>query len=278
MVSFRWVTLDTCPGGAGFSLCAPSRSHPFPPPTHNPQVEGLITIVFGVLGALLIVDFPEESSTSFHFINARESDFIVSRIAADRDDAIPTPFALSSYLSNGLDPKIWAFALLALGGATNTYAIAFFLPEILHNSLNFSLLQTQCLTAPPYVAAALVMYLSAVFADRHHIRGPIIICNACLGLIGLPLLGFLKDSRIRYFGVFLATISANANVPATITYQANNIRGQWKRAFCSASLIGAAGIGGIIGSTVFRDQDAPRYRLGIFVTMGMNALIVVVVL
>ena len=83
---------------------------------------------------------------------------------------------------------------------------------------------------------------------------------------------------MRYFGVFLATISGNANVPAIITYQANNIRGQWKRAFCSASLVGAAGFGGIVGSTVFRDQDAPGYRLGILVTMGMNGGIVVVVL
>ncbi|KAE9369927.1 MFS general substrate transporter [Stipitochalara longipes BDJ] len=241
-------------------------------------IEGLLTILFGILGALLIVDFPEAAHSSFRFLSVRESAFVVSRIAADRDDALPTPFTLSTYLSNALDLKIWAFALLLCGAATNTYAISFFLPEILHNSLHFSLLKTQCLIAPPYIAAALVMYFSAVFADRHHIRGPIIIFNACLGLIGLPLLGFLENSKVRYFGVFLATISANANVPAMLTYQANNIRGQWKRAFCSATLVGAAGIGGIVGSTVFREQDAPVYRLGILVTTGMNGVIVVVVL
>lgn len=42
--------------------------------------------------------------------------------------------------------------------------------------------------------------------------------------------------------------------------QANNIRGQWKRAFCSATLVGFGGIGGIAGSLVFRSQDAPDYR------------------
>jgi MFS family permease len=122
------------------------------------------------------------------------------------------------------------------------------------------------------------MYFSAVFADRHHIRGPVIIFNAGLGLIGLPLLGFVKNNGIRYLGIFLATISANANIPAILTYQANNIRGQWKRAFCSATLVGTAGIGGIVGSTVFRDQDAPGYRPGILVTIGTNVIIVVVVL
>lgn len=45
-------------------------------------------------------------------------------------------------------------------------------------------------------------------------------------------------------------------------YQANNIRGQWKRAFCSATLTGFGGIGGIAGSLVFRSQDAPSYTPG----------------
>jgi MFS family permease len=244
--------------------------------SHPPQIEGLVTCLCGFLGSFLIVEFPEQANTSF--LTPQESSFIVSRIAADRDDAIITPFNLSSYLRNALDPKVWAFALLALCTATNAYAIAYFLPVILNQSLHFSVAKTQWLAAPPYVASAIVMYFSAVYADRHRIRGPIIICNCCLGLIGLPLLGFVKNNGVRYFGIFLATISAGANVPPIITYQANNIRGQWKRAFCSATLVGSAAIGGIVGGTVFRDQDAPGYRPGIIVTIGMNVVVIVVVL
>lgn len=83
---------------------------------------------------------------------------------------------------------------------------------------------------------------------------------------------------VRYFGVFLATTAANANVPCVLTWQANNIRGQWKRALCSATLVGTGGIGGIIGSTVFRSQDAPNYRPGIYCTMIAAALIIVLTL
>lgn len=81
---------------------------------------------------------------------------------------------------------------------------------------------------------------------------------------------------MRYFGVFLATIAANANVPCVLTWQANNIRGQWKRALCSATLVGSGGLGGIVGSTVFRSQDAPGYRPGIYTTMLAAALIIVI--
>jgi len=241
-------------------------------------MEGIITCIFGFAGYFLIVDFPEFASKSWHFLSAKESAFIVARIEVDRHDAIPESFSIGTYLSNALDLKVWGFASLFMLTTTNTYAIAYFLPVILREGMGFSIAEAQCLVAPPYVAAAIVMYACAILGDKYHIRGPIVIFNAVLGLIGLPLLAYEHNNAIRYFGVFLATIAGNANVPAVLTYQANNIRGQWKRALCSATLVGAGGIGGIIGSTVFREQDAPGYRPGIWTTMIANGLVVVITL
>lgn len=67
-------------------------------------------------------------------------------------------------------------------------------------------------------------------------------------------------------------------MPCILTYQANNIRGQWKRALASATLVGAGGIGGIVGSTVFRSQDAPGYIPGIIACLLANGLIIAIVL
>ena len=85
-----------------------------------------------------------------------------------------------------------------------------------------------------------------------------------MALVGLPIMGYATSNGVRYFGVFLVTAGSNANVPGAIAYQANNIRGQWKRAFCSASLVGFGGIGGIAGSLVFRSQDSPKFLPGIY--------------
>lgn len=188
-------------------------------------IEGIITCVFAVGGYFLIVDFPELASKSWHFLNERESAFMVARIEKDRADALPTPFALGAYLKNALDLKVWGFAVLFGLTTTNSYAIAYFLPVILRVGMGFDIAKAQCLVAPPYVAAGIVMYGCAVLGDKYHVRAPIIIGNAILGLIGLPLLGFASNNAVRYFGVFLATIAANANIPAILTYQANNIRG-----------------------------------------------------
>lgn len=76
-------------------------------------------------------------------------------------------------------------------------------------------------------------------------------------------MGFASTSGARYFGVFLVTAGTNANIPTALAYQANNVRGQWKRALCSALFVGLGGVGGISGGTIFRSQDAPRYVPGI---------------
>lgn len=92
--------------------------------------------------------------------------------------------------------------------------------------------------------------------------------NALLCILGLPMMGFATGTATRYAGVFFAVAGSNANIPATMAYQANNIRGQWTRALSSATLVGFGGIGGIISSVAFRSQDAPEYRPGMWTTIA----------
>lgn len=60
-------------------------------------------------------------------------------------------------------------------------------------------------------------------------------------------------------------------------FQANNIRGQWKRAICSAIFVGLGASGGMTGSLVYRSQDAPTYHPGILTCVGLSCLIIVLV-
>lgn len=68
------------------------------------------------------------------------------------------------------------------------------------------------------------------------------------------------------------------SVLSTLTgVQSNNIRGQWKRAFCSASFVGLGGIGGIAGSLIYRSQDAPHYRPGIYTSIGFAFMVLCII-
>ncbi|ODH53318.1 hypothetical protein GX48_00514 [Paracoccidioides brasiliensis] len=228
-------------------------------------MEGVITIGIALFAYIFIVRFPDEELTkpSFRFLKPDECQFIVDRLEKDRGDVAMEPFNLVKFLKPALEWHIWGFAFLFFCLTTVTYSFAFFLPIILKDNLGFSMAASQCLVAPPYAFAGILMFSTAWFADRLKVRFPFIILNSVITIIGLPIMGFHSNSAVRYFGAFLGVAGANANVPLVMAYQANNIKGQWKRAFCSATLTGFGGIGGIAGSLIFRSQDKPTYIPGI---------------
>lgn len=126
----------------------------------------------------------------------------------------------------------------------------------------------QCLGAPPYLFGGILMYTAAWYSDRKRIRGPIL-CGLCiLSLIGIPIMAWVKQPWVKYFGVFVTVSGTNSSLPSIMAYQANNVRGQWRRAFCSASLTGLGAIGGIAGAFIFRTQDAPHYLPGFITCIG----------
>ncbi|OAG00785.1 MFS general substrate transporter [Paraphaeosphaeria sporulosa] len=240
-------------------------------------IEGALTCALGLGSYFALVDFPDMAHKSWKFLNEREAKFIIARVDRDRGDAKPQPFSASKFFRAGLDIKIWGYAMIFFNTTSVTYALAYFLPIILNEKMKFSVAASQCLVAPPYALAAIVMYATGWAGDKYRIRGPIIIFNMLLCLIGLPIMGFHKKASVQYFGVFLTTAGANSNIPAAMSYQANNIRGQWKRAFCSATLVGFGGIGGIAGGLVFRAQDAPNYRPGIYACIACCILSIIIV-
>lgn len=242
-------------------------------------IEGTLTCALGIAGYWLLVDFPDSKRLTWNFLGQRELDWIVHRIQRDRGDSKVPKFNLRKFLGAGTDWKIWAYALIFGFSTTITYSLAFTLPLILRQSLHFSIGASQCLVAPPYVLAGIVMFSGAWVGDKLRVRGPIVIINMVLCLIGLPIMGWAPSPGVRYFGVFLVTAGANANIPAAMSLQANNVRGQWKRAFCSATLVGFGGLGGIAGSLVFREQDAATgYKPGLYASIACALLNIILVL
>lgn len=147
------------------------------------------------------------------------------------------------------------------------YSIGYFLPVILETEMKFSSSAAQGLSTPPYIIAMILMFLQGWASDSIQLRYPVLYFNALISITGLCLMVWTSAPGVQYFGAILTTSGSSANLPAVMVFQANNIRGAWKRAFCSASMIGLGGTGGIIGSLVFRSQDAPRYLPGIYASL-----------
>jgi nitrate/nitrite transporter NarK len=144
------------------------------------------------------------------------------------------------------------------------YSIGYFLPVILETEMGYSSTQTQGLSTPPYIIAMILMFVEGWLSDKLRLRYPVLYFNACICIVGLCLMVWTGAAGVQYFGAILVTAGCSANMPTVMVFQANNIRGAWKRAFCSATMIGLGGTGGIVGSLVFRSQDAPKYLPGIY--------------
>ncbi|KAF3926829.1 hypothetical protein ABW20_dc0101789 [Dactylellina cionopaga] len=242
-------------------------------------MQGVITCVIAIIAYIFLVPFPDaDAHKAWGFLNKSEVGYIIRKVNADRGDVQLEPFTIQRFLGGGLDFKIWCFGLIFGFSTTVTYSLAYFLPIILHGGMGFSIGASQCLVAPPYAFAGIWMFACGWAGDKYRFRGPIIIVNCLLEILGVTLMGWAPSNGAKYLGVFFACAGANCNVPLALTYQANNIRGQWKRAFCSATLVGLGGVGGIIGGLVFRPQDAPAYKPGLYACLTAASLTILIIL
>ncbi|KAK3208485.1 hypothetical protein GRF29_77g888076 [Pseudopithomyces chartarum] len=231
-------------------------------------VQGTITAFMGVLTYWWMVDFPENSHNSFMFLSPEESEIAAKRIEKDRGDVEPDLFSWSKVLIHAKDPKIYGFCVLYFLQNLVSTSLSYFLPIILQGGMGFSSDKAILLAAPPYYYSVIPAILSSLIGDKYQLRGPIITFNSICLIVGFCMLGFSDQVTVRYIGTYLATGAYVANWAGMATYQANNIVGQWKRVFTAAAVTAFNGAGGIAGSFIVRQPEAPRYMTAIWVSIG----------
>jgi predicted MFS family arabinose efflux permease len=133
--------------------------------------------------------------------------------------------------------------------------------------MGFSVALSQILTAPPYVLAVFVSLLTSYYADRTHHRTPFIVLHSLIAITGFALVASNASNGVKLFGTFLAVAGAQPNQPVALAFAQNNIVSTSKRAVASALQVGFGAIGGIAASTVYREQDYPRYLPGLVATI-----------
>ncbi|KAL8946241.1 MAG: hypothetical protein Q9222_007340 [Ikaeria aurantiellina] len=231
-------------------------------------IQGVIAVVIGIITYWWICDFPENSHRSFYFLTEEEARIATSRIQRDRGDASVTPFSWMEVFRHFTDPKVYGFsALFFLLNMVST-SISYFLPIILQSGMGFSTNKAILLSAPPYYYAIIPVLISSRIGDKYRIRGPVIIFNCFCLITGFGMLGFASQVTVRYIGTYLATGAYISNWAAMNSYQASNITGQWKRAVTAAAITACNGLGGVAGSFIVRQTEAPRYLTAVWVSIG----------
>ncbi|KAF8833358.1 MFS general substrate transporter [Paxillus ammoniavirescens] len=239
-------------------------------------LEGVATILVGLLAAWVMVDYPSTAK----FLTPEERSFIIEKRGHD-DDAQDDEQDMSQQVWAAFtDWQVWALAIVQASIAIPGYAISFFLPSIIFG-FGYSIPVTQFLTVPAYVVSAAMVLVFGYFSDKLKLRSPFVFAGQSVSMLGYIINITGAPSGVKFFGAYLCIIGTFACSPGPISWLANNLRGKYKRAVGIALQISVSTLGGLIGSNIFRAQDAPRYLLGhglaiMFIGTGLVTLVITV--
>ncbi|KAL4887416.1 major facilitator superfamily domain-containing protein [Aspergillus karnatakaensis] len=230
-------------------------------------IEGAFTVGVCAIGWFIIIDFPTKAGS---FLKPDAQSFVIARINEDRGDAEEDKVTLSRILFHLKDWKLyfWSFNLMA--STLPGYAYSYFLPIILRDGMGFSTTESQLLSCPPYILAAVMCLVSGWLGDKYKIRGPLIAVHQLLTAVGMLITVYGRANAARYFGSFLGIGFLQFCVPGVLTFQANNITSHSKRAVASAVCMMGGGLGGIIAGCAFISSESPSYPTGVWVTFALS--------
>lgn len=135
----------------------------------------------------------------------------------------------------------------------------------------------QILVVPILVVAGLAALLSAYLSDRLRHRTGFAQFGYLLSFIGFVLL--LNERHLskgmRYTALYFVMTGSYMTLPLLWTMLANNVSGKYKLAFAIGLQSGLGNAGGIVTSLIYPQTDAPLYKTGFSVCLGLLVMAVV---
>ncbi|KAF7430959.1 hypothetical protein PC9H_006674 [Pleurotus ostreatus] len=191
-------------------------------------LEGLATVVAGIVSFWIIQDFPDTAK----FLSEAERTVVVRRLQGDDQFSAAGEKLRWKYIWQSLldwkttsvnaSVKVMVYA----GSDMPLYAFSLFLPSIINQ----------------------------FYCHSHIVRE--------IGGAGYIILIASQNAALSYFAVYLATCGIYPVIPNTIAWVSNNVEGSYKRSVSLAMTISFGNINGAVSSNVYRDVDKPWYRLG----------------
>lgn len=139
-------------------------------------------------------------------------------------------------------------------------------PQLTQRSMGYSALQSQALSAPPYLVAFIVVLLTAYYSDEYSNRSLFICFHALLAAGGyamIALAGLCRASAMwRYWGVYPAASGFFSAVTLLITWTINNQESDAKKGTGVAILNLIGQLGPFIGTALYPEADKPFYVRG----------------
>lgn len=228
-------------------------------------VEGFPSVLAAVVAWNIIPDSPQTAP----YLTKREKK--VARLRLRNENTTSAASKPSSGLKGRdvlaifRDPVAWITAAMFFLTNMAYSSLPVFLPKIL-TEMGHDVLTSQALSAPPYLAAFVIVLFTAHMSDRLRARTVPIILHALASASGYALLALAGPlhlpSFLRYMAVYPAAIGFFNVVTLIITWSINNQSNESRQGggFALLQLVGQCGP--LIGTRLYPDRHAPYYTPG----------------
>lgn len=234
-------------------------------------LEGILTCVVGASAYLFINNYPATAK----FLTPTERRAAEQRLAADSDSSETEGFTWGNVAKALKDPKCWLYCFGFHFMSLPLYTLSLFLPTII-KALGYSSASAQLLTIPPYALATMLTVLTAWVSELHGRRAPYLFPAALVASIGYCILlsntDPLNNPARSYVGMFFAAAGIYPATGLVLSWPAVNVGGQTKRAVANALQISIGNCGAVIGTQLYRTEDAPRFIVGHSVALAYTIM------
>jgi hypothetical protein len=139
--------------------------------------------------------------------------------------------------------------------------------------MGFENTEANLMSAPPYVAGAISAIAFSHVSDRFNWRMPFVVIPFTLVTIGFAIMlglrgKFEENLGASYTACVIACLGIYPAMPAITSWVSNNLSPASRRAVGLALNISLGNCGGIMGSYMFFDSDAPVYATGFGISLG----------
>lgn len=248
-------------------------------------IEGIASVIAGVCCFLFLLDTPALSS---HWLDDEEIRYLELRQIAhhgvtNQIREIEKQRKWGIMKSVFLDWHLYCLIAVYWSNSAPNYGLKFSMPQII-KGMGYTSSNAQLLTIPPYTVGAIASLLSGIYSDRIRWRMPFIVIPLLVVIISYAIL-FAKSEAIKdnigvcYFAICLACAGLYPITPGANAWTITNLAGPTKKAQGAAYMIAVGNIGGIIGSYMYIDKEAPKYPTGYglsfaFAGLGIAAALV----
>jgi hypothetical protein len=138
----------------------------------------------------------------------------------------------------------------------------------------FTSIQSNGLSAPPYLFCFFMILLLCYLSDHFKVRGPFCFLGGTISFVGFVIQATTSGVAPRYFGVFLS-VNIFCSVALLLAWTANMNATESRRAGGYTILATIGQCGPLLGTNVFPADEKPYYRKGMWISAAFSLLVAV---